>query len=148
MGSKGRFSLNVHTTTGDFRLDLKQIYGGEVVSWGNSDSKYPTFIVNTNFTLNAKNEASGWTTIMTTSRVQLNPALSKISHKEVYQLKFEGTIYNSEGNPVYSDYIVILTGTIEEINQSLTGTGFEVVRKEDGTYVFREIEKKNDEVNK
>lgn len=157
--SKGIFASNVITTHSNFREDLYQIWGGRQVDWGGTmgftffgtQTGYPRYTMNTMFTLNNENINAGWTTQMTASpSLQLNPALSNDYNQNIYNLSFGATTFDAEGNSVHSDYVIIITGTIAEINFALAGTGYELYKNDKGKYIFRQIveDKEEDEKEK
>lgn len=160
MNSANReFLSDVLTTGAPYREDLRQPFMGGVVNWGGSykntwfmgESGYGRFTFDTKFTLFSENKGSGWKTAMTASPgVEINPALTEEFGKSIYQLKFGGTIFDSNGNSRYSDNILIITGTVKEINEALTGTGYEIYEKDKNKYELRKIEeeKKDEDENK
>ena len=115
---QGAFSFDVITTHTNFRKDLYQRWGGRLVEWGGSmdfnflggQTGYPRFTANTMFTLSPDNQSSGWQTLMTSSvDISLNPALSAEYDSNILNVKFGGTIFNENGNPVNKDNILIIT---------------------------------------
>ena len=60
-------------------------------------------------------------------------------------VKFGGTIFDENGNSVRSDNILIITGTISEVNEALAGTGYEVQLNDQGKYNFIKIEDDEDD---
>ena len=60
---------------------------------------------------------------------------------DVIQLKTELIVMNAEGkNQRYmGGALVTLTGTLEQINNELKSTGYEVYQRKDGTYDYRKI---------
>ena len=144
--ANGRFYLDVFTTHRKFRNDLIQTWGGRIVEWNDSIIKnrigYPRFKVNTMFTLNQRNREKGYYTINSASpSVKLNAALSKQFNKSIFNLKFGATTLDSNGKPIYSDFVVIVTGTIEEINNALSGTGLEIYKTKEDEYSLRKVSK-------